>query len=152
VVLFVKPCTRAPRDKIFRYQTTINRPLYQAINSRDCSGFGKGDNVPATTQGAGITRPPTISEAENTDRQVRGVNCENRAIVCEAFPLAGSDSDKKHDAKLPKQLLGRRRFSLSVLFGNCRQPLADQPREAHRASRSIPGGPGASSFSPPEQS
>ena len=56
-------------DRILRYQTTINRQLYQAINQLErLQRLRKGDNVPASLNVQVLRDTPTISVDENSDR------------------------------------------------------------------------------------
>jgi len=62
------PFSSSPIDKILRYQTTINRQLYQAINQLErLQRLRKGDNVPAPLNVQVLRDTPTISEDENSD-------------------------------------------------------------------------------------
>jgi len=63
------PFAKTPIDRILRYQTTINRQLYQAINQLErLQRLRKGDNVPAPLNVQLLRDAPTISEDENPDR------------------------------------------------------------------------------------
>jgi hypothetical protein len=56
-------------DSLLRYQTTINRQLYQAINQLErLQRLRRGDNVPAPVNVQILRDTPTISEDENSDR------------------------------------------------------------------------------------
>jgi hypothetical protein len=54
---------------IVRYQTTINRQLFQAMNQLErLLRLRKGDNVPAPLNLEVFGEPPTMSEKQNSDR------------------------------------------------------------------------------------
>jgi hypothetical protein len=56
-------------DRILRYQTTINRQLFQAMNQLErLQRLRKGDNVPAPLNVQLLRDTPTIPEEENSDR------------------------------------------------------------------------------------
>jgi hypothetical protein len=64
-----KPFSHTPIDRILRYQTTINRQLYQAINQLErLQRLRKGDNVPAPLNVQVLRDTPTISEEENPEQ------------------------------------------------------------------------------------
>jgi hypothetical protein len=64
-----KPFAHTPIDRIVRYQTTINRQLYQAINQLErLQRLRKGDHVPAPLSLQVSHDTPTISEEENPEQ------------------------------------------------------------------------------------
>jgi hypothetical protein len=64
-----KPFTKTSIDRILRYQTTINRQLYQAINQLErLQRLRKGDNVPAPLNVQVLHDTPTVSEEENPEQ------------------------------------------------------------------------------------
>ena len=64
-----KPFAHTPIDRIMRYQTTINRQLYHAINQLErLHRLRKGDNVPAPLNLQVLHEVPTISDEENSDQ------------------------------------------------------------------------------------
>jgi hypothetical protein len=97
-----------PPDKIVRYQTTINRQLYQAINQLErLQRFRKGDKVPAhSTYRYCVT--PRQSERPRTPI----AKCDPRIArpswnVRDFLLLVGSDSYKNHGTKFLERLVGR---------------------------------------------
>jgi hypothetical protein len=63
-----RPFATYPINKIVRYQTGINRQLYQAINQLErTQRLRKGDHVPAPLNVQVLRDTPTISEDENSD-------------------------------------------------------------------------------------
>lgn len=74
-----KPFAHTPIDRIMRYQTTINRQLYHAINQLErLHRLRKGDNVPAPLNLQVLHEVPTISDEENSDQRGRSRPSENR--------------------------------------------------------------------------
>jgi hypothetical protein len=64
-----KPFYHSPIDRLVRYQTTINRQLYQAINQLErLQRLRKGDHVPAPLNLQLLQDAPTISEEENSEQ------------------------------------------------------------------------------------
>ena len=64
-----KPFAHTPIDRIVRYQTMINRQLYQAINQLErLQRLRKGENVPAPLNLQVLHDAPTISDEENSDQ------------------------------------------------------------------------------------
>lgn len=64
-----KPFAKTPIDRILRYQSTINRQLYQAINQPErLQRLRKGDNVPAPLNLQVLRDTPTISEEDNSEQ------------------------------------------------------------------------------------
>ena len=64
-----KPFAHSPIDRIVRYQTMINRQLYQAINQLErLQRLRKGENVPAPLNLQVLHDAPTISDEENSDQ------------------------------------------------------------------------------------
>jgi hypothetical protein len=64
-----KPFYHSPIDRIVRYQTTINRQLYQAINQLErLQRLRKGDHVPAPLNLQVLHDAPTISDEENSEQ------------------------------------------------------------------------------------
>jgi hypothetical protein len=60
-----KPFYHSPIDRIVRYQTMINRQLYQAINQLErLQRLRKGDNVPAPLNVQVSHDAPTTSEEQ----------------------------------------------------------------------------------------
>jgi hypothetical protein len=60
----INPFVRDQIGRIQRYQTAINRQLYQAINQLErLQRLRKGDDVPPRS-----TDAPTISDKENSDQ------------------------------------------------------------------------------------
>jgi hypothetical protein len=54
-------------DLILRYQTTINRQFFQAMNQLErLQRLRKGDNVPAPLNLQVLGEPPTISEQQDS--------------------------------------------------------------------------------------
>lgn len=69
LLTFELPFETKSSDSLLRYQTTINRQLYQAINQLErLQRLRKGDNVPAPLNVQILRDTPTISEDENSDR------------------------------------------------------------------------------------
>jgi hypothetical protein len=63
------PFSHTSIDRIVRYQTTINRQLYQAINQLErLQRLRKGDHVPAPVNLQVLHDAPTISDEENPER------------------------------------------------------------------------------------
>jgi hypothetical protein len=60
---------RTSIDRILRYQTTINRQLFQAMNQLErLQRLRKGDNVPAPLSLQVLSDTPTISQEDNSDQ------------------------------------------------------------------------------------
>ena len=54
-------------DLILRYQTTINRQFFQAMNQLErLQRLRKGDNVPAPLKVEVLGEPPTLSEQQDS--------------------------------------------------------------------------------------
>jgi hypothetical protein len=63
------PFAKMSFDRILRYQTTINRQLYQAMNQLErLQRLRKGDHVPAPLNLEVLRDTPTISDEENADQ------------------------------------------------------------------------------------
>jgi hypothetical protein len=63
------PISRHRLPTTMRYQTTINRELFQALNQLErLQRLRKGDNVPAPLNLQVLGDLPTTSETENSDR------------------------------------------------------------------------------------
>ena len=57
---------RSAHSTIVRYQTTINRQLFQALNQLErLQRLRKGDNVPAPLNLQVLGEPPTISKQQD---------------------------------------------------------------------------------------
>lgn len=64
-----KPFTSAPMYSITRYQTTINRQLFQAMNQLErLQRLRKGDNVPAPLNLQMLGDVPGITDGDGVDR------------------------------------------------------------------------------------
>jgi len=64
-----KPFQGSTVPNVLRYQTTINRQLFQAMNQLErLQRLRKGDNVPAPLNLQVLGEPPTLSEQENSPR------------------------------------------------------------------------------------
>ena len=58
---------RSALSTIVRYQMTINRQLFQAMNQLDrLQRLRKGDNVPAPLNLQVLSEPPTLSEQQDS--------------------------------------------------------------------------------------
>ena len=58
---------RSALSTIVRYQTTINRQLFQALNQLErLQRLRKGDNGPAPLNLQVLSEPPTLSEQEDS--------------------------------------------------------------------------------------
>ena len=58
---------RSAHSTIVRYQTTINRQLFQALNQLErLQRLRKGDNVPAPLNLQVLGEPPTISKQQDS--------------------------------------------------------------------------------------
>jgi hypothetical protein len=63
------PFERTAIDRIFRYQTTINRQLFQTTNQLErLQRFRKGENVPAPSTLQVSHDTPKIPDQENSER------------------------------------------------------------------------------------
>ena len=63
-----RPFSGMPISRILRYQTTINRQLFQAMNQLErLQRLRTGDNVPAPLSVEVSHDPPTISEEERLE-------------------------------------------------------------------------------------
>jgi hypothetical protein len=73
------PFAKMSFDRILRYQTMINRQLYQAINQLErLQRLRKGDQVPALLNLQVLRDTPMISEEENPEQQARSANYETK--------------------------------------------------------------------------
>jgi hypothetical protein len=63
------PFGKTSIDRILRYETMINRQLYQAINQLErLERLRKGENVPAPLNLQVLHDAPAISDEENSDQ------------------------------------------------------------------------------------
>ena len=64
-----KPFQGSTIPNVLRYQTTINRQLFQAMNQLErLQRLRKGDNVPDPLNLQVFGEPPTLSEQEDSHR------------------------------------------------------------------------------------
>jgi hypothetical protein len=62
-----KPFQGSTIPNVLRYQTTINRQLFQAMNQLErLQRLRKGDNVPAPLNLQVLGEPPTLSEQQDS--------------------------------------------------------------------------------------